>query len=310
MADARVLGLDVGGTHSRAVLATLAGDAVGTGRAAGGNPTAQGLRAAAEHIASALDAALGGTAPDGVAACVVGLAGVSTLISDASAARAFERLWRDLGLTCPVRVVSDVTVAFAAGTPAPDGTLALSGTGAVAARMRDRMPVRFRDGYGWLLGDDGSGFWIGRQAVRATLAAVDGRAEMGELARAVLVNQLGVGQGVGGAQDSDLAHVLDRAQDADAGFIVDRTQGADTGLIVGRAQDTDSWHMIARDQDHASAPWDATQPTPPAPPTPPPHSSPARASPAPTAARPPNWSAPWPRAPPSTAPPSPRWPRW
>jgi glucosamine kinase len=155
----------------------------------------------------------------------VGLAGVSTLISDASAARTFERLWRDLGLTCPVRVVSDVTVAFAAGTPEPDGTLALSGTGAVAARMRDRMPARFRDGYGWLLGDDGSGFWIGRQAVRATLAAVDGRAETGELARAVLMHYLGIGQGVG--------------------------QGA------GRDRDPGPGRVVGRDQNHASAPRDA-----------------------------------------------------
>jgi N-acetylglucosamine kinase-like BadF-type ATPase len=34
--------------------------------------------------------------------------------------------------------------------------------------------LRTVDGNGWLLGDDGGGFWLGRQAVRAVLAALEG----------------------------------------------------------------------------------------------------------------------------------------
>ncbi|GAA1991658.1 N-acetylglucosamine kinase [Catenulispora subtropica] len=186
MADACVVGLDVGGTHSRAVLATAGGRVLGSGRAGGGNPTVLGAGPAIANIVAALKAALGETPGKRVEACVVGLAGVSTLMADPQAPRVLEQAWADAGLACPVRIVSDVTVSFAAGTPHADGTLLVSGTGAVAARMHDRLPARFRDGYGWLLGDDGSGFWIGRQAARATIAAVDGRAPMAELAKAVL----------------------------------------------------------------------------------------------------------------------------
>ncbi|NUR60953.1 MAG: ATPase [Catenulispora sp.] len=186
MGDPCVVGLDVGGTHSRALLATVGGRVLGTGRAGGGNPTVLGAEPAIANIVAALRAALGNVPGDRVEACVVGLAGVSTLIADPKGPGTLERAWADAGLSCPVRIVSDVTVAFAAGTPRPDGTLLVSGTGAVAARMHDRLPARFRDGYGWLLGDDGSGFWIGRQAARAAIAAVDGRAPMAELAKAVL----------------------------------------------------------------------------------------------------------------------------
>ena len=186
MGDPCVVGLDVGGTHSRAVLATVGGRVLGTGRAGGGNPTVLGAEAAVANIGAALRAALGDVPGERVEACVVGLAGVSTLMADPKAPGALERAWADAGLRCRVRIVSDVTVAFAAGTPRADGTLLVSGTGAVAARMRDRLPARFRDGYGWLLGDDGSGFWIGRQAARAAIAAVDGRAPMAELAKAVV----------------------------------------------------------------------------------------------------------------------------
>jgi glucosamine kinase len=186
MADVRVLGLDVGGSHSRALLADTAGTRLGVGAAAGGNPATHGARAAAERIRQALVAALGDAPPKEVAACVIGLAGAGRLAGEPETARALAAVAADLGLGCEVQLVSDVTVAFAAGSAHADGALLLSGTGAVAARMRDREPVEIRDGYGWLLGDEGSGFWIGREAVRATLAAIDGRAPMTELPRLVL----------------------------------------------------------------------------------------------------------------------------
>ena len=194
MADRCVVGLDVGGSHSRAVLATVDGRTLGTGRAGGGNPTVLGAGAAIANIVAALKAALGDVPGERVQACVVGLAGVSTLLADPRAPHVLEQAWADAGLTCAVRVVSDVTVAFAAGTPAADGTLLVSGTGAVAARMHDRLPVHFRDGYGWLLGDEGSGFWIGRQAARAAIAAADGRRPMAELATSVLARLIDTDQ--------------------------------------------------------------------------------------------------------------------
>ncbi|MGW7307614.1 BadF/BadG/BcrA/BcrD ATPase family protein, partial [Streptomyces sp. NPDC054835] len=41
--------------------------------------------------------------------------------------------------------------------------------------VADRRAVRAADGDGWLLGDAGSGFWLGREALRAVLRALDGR---------------------------------------------------------------------------------------------------------------------------------------
>ncbi|GAB1646360.1 N-acetylglucosamine kinase [Krasilnikovia sp. MM14-A1259] len=176
-----VLGLDVGGTWTRALLATTAGRRIGVGRAAGANPSAYGVTVAAQRIASAVGAALRTSDPSAVEACVVGLAGASQYASDPDTVRGFERIWTAAGLTCPVRVTSDVTVAFAAGSPEPEGSVLIAGTGAVAARIRDREPVAVHGGHGWLLGDDGSGYWIGRQAVRSALSALDGRAPMSAL---------------------------------------------------------------------------------------------------------------------------------
>jgi N-acetylglucosamine kinase-like BadF-type ATPase len=46
--------------------------------------------------------------------------------------------------------------------------------------------VRTADGHGWLLGDDGSGFWLGREAVRSVLLALDLGEQVGVLGEAVI----------------------------------------------------------------------------------------------------------------------------
>ncbi|MEU9866198.1 BadF/BadG/BcrA/BcrD ATPase family protein [Streptomyces sp. NPDC047971] len=72
--------------------------------------------------------------------------------------------------------MGDADIAFASGPGAPaDGLVLIAGTGAAAARVERRRAVRAVDGDGWLLGDAGSGFWLGREALRAVLRSLDGR---------------------------------------------------------------------------------------------------------------------------------------
>ena len=159
------LGVDAGGTASRAVLSTADGGCAGRGVAGPGNPTTSGA-AAVSAIGTAIRAALGDHRPESVAAAVVGVAGAGVL-ADPELAAAFAAQWAELGLTCPVSVVGDAVTAFAAGTPERSGVVLIAGTGAVAARVDDGRIGPTADGLGWLLGDEGSGLWLGLQAVRA-----------------------------------------------------------------------------------------------------------------------------------------------
>lgn len=189
MSAAAVLGLDIGGTWTRALVVSVPdGVRLGGARRAGANPTTHGVDAAAAHIGAAVDEALGaaGLAARDVSGCVVGMAGASKLAGDPAAAEAIAALWRRIGLRCPVEIVADVTTAFAAGSPEPDGAILLAGTGAIAATLNDRRPVGILGGHGWLLGDEGSGFWIGRQAVRAALCELDDGLPSTGLTEAVL----------------------------------------------------------------------------------------------------------------------------
>ncbi|MCF0097309.1 N-acetylglucosamine kinase [Micromonospora sp. MH99] len=191
MSDTVVVGLDVGGTSTRATALTLAGERLGTGRAGGGNPTSHGAERAAAELLTALRAALADVDPTRVAAGTIGLAGAARILADPASRAAFDQAWHDAGLRCPYAVHGDALVAYASGTAEPDGTVLIAGTGAITAQVVDLRLDRVADGHGWLLGDAGSGFWLGREAVRRLLADLDAARTPGTLTTAVLTELTG-----------------------------------------------------------------------------------------------------------------------
>lgn len=166
-----LLGVDIGGTSVRAQVSDLAGARLGAGRAGGGNPNAVGMDTAVANIRTALEAALHGVDPTAVAVAVVGAAGFG---DQHDPGQAFLAMWAALGLRVDATMVSDPLVAFAAGTDERSGTVVVSGTGAAAVGIVDLRPDLVADGNGWLLGDDGSGYWVGREAVRHTVRPLRG----------------------------------------------------------------------------------------------------------------------------------------
>ncbi|MEV4164534.1 N-acetylglucosamine kinase [Nonomuraea dietziae] len=167
---AMVLGVDAGGTSTRAAVLSLEGERVGRGLAGCGNPMAAGARVAFGNLRTAVEQALCVVDRSSIKGGVVGLAG-SGLLREPSAMAAFAAVFSDLPVV--PRAAGDVVVTFAAGTPAADGTVLVSGTGAIAAKIIDRARGRLADGYGWLLGDEGSGFWLGRAAARVAVRELD-----------------------------------------------------------------------------------------------------------------------------------------
>jgi N-acetylglucosamine kinase-like BadF-type ATPase len=161
------VGVDGGGTSTRCLVARETGEVAGRGRSGGANVLSAPDPAAS--LQAALTAALEGLDRSQVAGGVFGLAGIARAETPAFQA------WRAAGLTGLPVVVPDVLVAFCGATPDPDGTVLVAGTGAMAARIRERQVVRRADGLGWLLGDEGSGVWIGRHALTRALTALDGR---------------------------------------------------------------------------------------------------------------------------------------
>ncbi|MEV0233611.1 BadF/BadG/BcrA/BcrD ATPase family protein [Nonomuraea sp. NPDC050786] len=168
MTESLVVGVDAGATSTRVAVHSLGGARVGYARAGAGNPTAHGLAKAVAAIATALGEALGTHDGGRVVGSLAGIAGhVQEMVPELA------KVWADHGIAEGPRYMGDVPIAYAAGSAEPDGSLLLSGTGAVAARIVGFKVDQVADGLGWLLGDAGSGFWIGRRAVKAVVHALD-----------------------------------------------------------------------------------------------------------------------------------------
>jgi len=168
-----VIGADLGGTSTRLTVATTAGDRLVTVEGGGGNPTTHGVQPAAAELARTARRALAGLDPGEVRAVVIGVAGRATL-DDQQARQTFADALAAAEIMINPDFVGDAEVAFCSATPEPDGTVLLAGTGAMAVRIRDRRVDATSDGLGWLLGDEGSAYWLGREAVRASIAAICG----------------------------------------------------------------------------------------------------------------------------------------
>ncbi len=168
-----VIGVDAGGTSTRAVLATGEGHVIGFGRGGSGNPTSSRIPAALAEvrgaIASALDA--GGASLSDVSRMVVAMAGHD---SRGGASEWILDPLKENGFAGALTFESDLLAMYASGAVAPVGYGVVCGTGASAVRVEGGRIVATADGLGWLLGDRGSGFWIGRGAAAAAIAELDG----------------------------------------------------------------------------------------------------------------------------------------
>ena len=162
-----VVGMDAGGTKTRAFAVARGGEIVGRGAGGGANllssPDPQG------SIAAALREALAGRIPDAV---VLSCAGGER---EADRAKGRAILAALLGPDVAVDVTHDAKAALYAGNPAGCGVVLISGTGSIAYGRNDQGVEARCGGWGYLVGDEGSAVWIGQEGLRAASYDRDGR---------------------------------------------------------------------------------------------------------------------------------------
>jgi N-acetylglucosamine kinase-like BadF-type ATPase len=189
-----VIGIDGGGSTTRALIARPDGVVLGSGTAGGSNVYTRGGDAAIGSIFEALDRAfhdakLDRGQTDNVRACFAGIAGAG---ASGDAADLSGRLARRLSLP-PSRclVDRDVCNAHAGALAGEPGAVLIAGTGSVCfGRTRDGRSAS-AGGWGTFIDDPGSGGWFGLRGMAAIVRAADGRGADTSLARALL-DHLGV----------------------------------------------------------------------------------------------------------------------
>jgi N-acetylglucosamine kinase-like BadF-type ATPase len=165
-----VLGLDAGGTKTVAILADAAGRALTEARGAGANLQAMGELEVEKTLHDVMDRALASFSAAPVVVCL-GMAGADR----AGDAAILQSMMRRIAYKARVLVTNDALVALVAGIGHEPGVVIVAGTGSIAyGRTRDDRAAR-AGGWGHVLGDEGSGYWIGRRALRAVVRQADGR---------------------------------------------------------------------------------------------------------------------------------------
>lgn len=171
------VGVDAGGSHTIAV-AMRDGELLRPATGPAANLVIVGIDRAADAIGDTITAASESALPDAV---VVGVAG-SGSESTASA------LLAALTARFPqarIEVTDDAHIALRAAVPAGDAVALIAGTGSIAYAEVGGNAFRV-GGFGYLVGDEGSGFMIGASAIRLALKASEGRAPSDALTQAVL----------------------------------------------------------------------------------------------------------------------------
>ena len=100
-------------------------------------------------------------------------AGITGAASEDSATDPLGAIFHSNFPNAKVRIVHDIELAYYANFEVGEGILLYAGTGSIAMYIDDEAgPVR-AGGWGYLLGDEGAAFWIGRESIRWVLAGLD-----------------------------------------------------------------------------------------------------------------------------------------
>ncbi len=166
------IGIDAGGTRTR-LLARLDASAPWTTQAPGVNLQRDGLTVAVRHLGGLLR---------NVLRRYPGVKAVHVCVGVAGAGRMDDRERLATGLRealdpVPVpslEVVPDVWIAHEGAFAGEAGLLVLAGTGSIVLAKSEDGTFHRAGGWGRLLGDEGSGFALGRAALRAVADAFDG----------------------------------------------------------------------------------------------------------------------------------------
>ncbi len=163
----QIVGIDGGGTHTRAVALGPQGRLAAVASAGCGNFQVLGL-SGLEALFAQLRDALGVDLPLG--GLCLALAGAGRVAEQESvAALALARGW-----AAQVQVVSDARAALVGAHGNQPGLVVLAGTGSmVLGRNAEGVEAR-AGGWGPWLGDEGSGYYLGMEGIRAALRARDG----------------------------------------------------------------------------------------------------------------------------------------
>lgn len=167
------IGIDGGGTKTAALLFNSEGKIIRKTIESGTNLNSVEIDQVAKRMESLFSRLCSPLHLQEICGLFAGLAGAD----HPKTINTYKRIIRQV---CPLTirqliVGNDAMNAFWSGNEADNGIVVIAGTGSIAYGMKDNHEYFRIGGWGYLFGDEGSGYYIGKEAVRRTLMAYDGR---------------------------------------------------------------------------------------------------------------------------------------
>ncbi len=180
------LGIDGGGTKTRATILDANGFVLSTGTSASSNFGNIGKRLAGRNIEKAIHSAAdkAGTQAHSFDAVFLGIAGVVSQQDRDTVLELARQM--DLADDGMISVDHDCRIALAGGRGGQHGIVQIVGTGASCFGINAAGERWMAGGWGHLLADEGGGYWMGIQAMKAATAACDTRGKPTILTETVL----------------------------------------------------------------------------------------------------------------------------
>jgi N-acetylglucosamine kinase-like BadF-type ATPase len=179
-----VFGADGGGTKTFGIVADAAGAPLARLQAGPANPNVVGVDGAANTLAGLiLDCCREAQcAPQDLDAVVLGLAGAGSSAIRERLEAALAGQFRSRGIQAPaVRIESDARIALEGAFGGGPGLIIIAGTGSILLGKMPNEPLKVVGGWGRVLGDEGSGYFISLQALKVLSRDFDGIAPSGRL---------------------------------------------------------------------------------------------------------------------------------
>jgi glucosamine kinase len=163
------LGIDGGGTKTRCLLGDE-NSVLASGSGSGCNIVRVGEACARDSLAGAIHEACvqGGVSPQQIARTCAGVAGAG----DDGVASVVQRLLIEI-VGGAIEVIGDMEIAIESAFAGDPGVVVMAGTGSIVYGRNERGETLRAGGWGRMVSDEGSGHWIGVEAVKAALRAHD-----------------------------------------------------------------------------------------------------------------------------------------
>lgn len=170
-----VIGIDGGGTGSKAIVADARGNILETLKGGATNYVGGQKDVIDANVRDLFTRATDHREINECMAICFGSAGVSSH----EAKRAIEEIAFEMGFICPIQITTDSHTAHAGALTGQKGILIIAGTGSICLVRYEDEIGHLKDqrigGYGHLIDDEGSGYDIAKRMLRAIVESFDGR---------------------------------------------------------------------------------------------------------------------------------------